>query len=309
MALLALGLVISIARLRGALQDLARVDGQRSTTLALAAELRQSSDDLTRMARSYAATGDARFKNYYYRILAIRDGKVPRPETYGRIYWDFVTSTHRLPDVPDGPSLSLDERMRQAGFTAAERALLETAQERSDRLVHLEEEAFQTMEGPTPALAQGLLFGETYHQAKASIMAPVDQFLDSIERRTRTASEEARARAARQFRMTVALLAGVALLALILAIRILRLDRSLLAALEREVETRTAELTRANRELEQSLAEVRKLQGLLPICSWCKKVRDEEGLWTQIEAYVSEHSDTKFTHGICPDCRRTELTE
>jgi methyl-accepting chemotaxis protein len=319
MALMALGLVVSIAKLRGALQDLARVDLQRSTTLALAAELRQSSDDLTRMARSYAATGDPRFRDHYYRILAIRDGKVPRPVTYGRIYWDFVTSTHRLPEVPDGPALPLDERMRQAGFTPAEFALLQEAHNRSDHLVQLEEKAFAAMAGtpggppgglkPDAALAQSLLFGEAYHQAKASIMAPVDQFLESIDRRTRIATQEAQARASRQFKMTVALLLGVALLALTLAVQAYRLDGFLLKALEREVDARTKELTRANGKLEQSLAEVRTLQGLLPICSWCKKVRDEEGLWTQIEAYVAEHSDAHFTHGICPDCRRTELSE
>ena len=102
MAILTLGLVGSVIRLREALQGLHVVTENRTATMALAAELRQSSDDLTRMARTYVDTGDPRFKAYYYRILAIRDGKVPRPETYGRVYWDFVTADHRYPAVPDG---------------------------------------------------------------------------------------------------------------------------------------------------------------------------------------------------------------
>lgn len=63
-----------------------------------------------------------------------------------------------------------------------------------------------------------------------------------------------------------------------------------------------ARLVEANAKLQQSLDEVRTLRGLLPICSWCRKVRDDEGLWTQIEEYVSQHTDASFTHGMCPEC-------
>ena len=55
-------------------------------------------------------------------------------------------------------------------------------------------------------------------------------------------------------------------------------------------------------ELQQALASVKTLSGLLPICAWCKKVRDDEGYWKQIESYIEAHSDAEFTHGICPEC-------
>ena len=55
-------------------------------------------------------------------------------------------------------------------------------------------------------------------------------------------------------------------------------------------------------ELQDALASIKTLKGMLPICSSCKKVRDDKGYWNQIEAYVSEHSDAEFTHAICPDC-------
>jgi hypothetical protein len=55
-------------------------------------------------------------------------------------------------------------------------------------------------------------------------------------------------------------------------------------------------------ELQQALASVRSLSGLLPICASCKKIRDDQGYWEQVEAYISGHSDTTFTHGICPEC-------
>jgi len=57
-------------------------------------------------------------------------------------------------------------------------------------------------------------------------------------------------------------------------------------------------------DLQHALGSIRTLKGMLPICSSCKKIRDDEGYWNQIEAYVSEHSEAEFTHGICPDCLR-----
>jgi len=57
-------------------------------------------------------------------------------------------------------------------------------------------------------------------------------------------------------------------------------------------------------KLEEALAEIKKLSGMLPICASCKKIRDDKGYWTQIESYISQHSDTQFSHGICPDCAK-----
>jgi PleD family two-component response regulator len=57
-------------------------------------------------------------------------------------------------------------------------------------------------------------------------------------------------------------------------------------------------------ELKAALAQVKTLSGLLPICSNCKKIRDDEGYWTEVEVYLWEHSDADFTHSICPDCAR-----
>lgn len=57
------------------------------------------------------------------------------------------------------------------------------------------------------------------------------------------------------------------------------------------------------KELEDALARVKLLHGLLPICSYCKKVRDDRNYWQQVESYIEEHSEAQFTHGICPDCR------
>ena len=59
-----------------------------------------------------------------------------------------------------------------------------------------------------------------------------------------------------------------------------------------------------NTELQAAMAEVKRLSGLLPICAWCKRIRNDEGDWQQIEEYITVHSEADFTHGICPDCAR-----
>ncbi len=58
------------------------------------------------------------------------------------------------------------------------------------------------------------------------------------------------------------------------------------------------------RELQEALARVKQLQGLLPICSYCKRIRDDRNYWQQLETYVSEHSEAVFSHGLCPECYR-----
>lgn len=55
-------------------------------------------------------------------------------------------------------------------------------------------------------------------------------------------------------------------------------------------------------ELRDALEQIKTLRGIVPICSSCKKIRDDKGYWSQVEAYISRHSDATFSHGICPDC-------
>ncbi len=62
------------------------------------------------------------------------------------------------------------------------------------------------------------------------------------------------------------------------------------------------ELGQRVRDLEEALDHVRHLQGLLPICSYCKKVRDDQNYWHQVDRYISSHTDAQFSHGICPEC-------
>ncbi len=60
-------------------------------------------------------------------------------------------------------------------------------------------------------------------------------------------------------------------------------------------------------QLQEALAQVKELKGMLPICSYCKKIRDDSNYWHQVESYISEHTDTKFSHGVCPECYERHL--
>jgi len=78
-------------------------------------------------------------------------------------------------------------------------------------------------------------------------------------------------------------------------------QRKALQALSRQVMA-LLELRRVSTHLAEALDHVKKLQGLLPICAWCKRIRDDDGYWEQVEAYFHKSTGTDFTHGICPQC-------
>ncbi len=65
-----------------------------------------------------------------------------------------------------------------------------------------------------------------------------------------------------------------------------------------------AEREQLIKELQQALSDIKTLSGLVPICASCKKIRDDKGYWTQVEAYIQEHSQARFSHGLCPDCMK-----
>lgn len=71
-----------------------------------------------------------------------------------------------------------------------------------------------------------------------------------------------------------------------------------------ELVTVKRQLQQKNAELEEALAQVKILKGLLPICANCKNVRDDKGYWQTVESFVSAHTDATFTHGLCPTCVR-----
>ena len=177
-----------------------RANEARQHSFLLAGELRQSSDDLTRMVRTYAATGETIYKQHYQEILDIRDGRKPRPVDYQNIYWDSVLAGDRRPSPP-GAATPLLTLMRGSGFTNEEFAKLAEAKANSDTLTYTELAAMALIESATPPTdasrteALRMLHDAAYHQAKAGIMQPIAEFYRMADQRTLDAVHAAEARA------------------------------------------------------------------------------------------------------------------
>ncbi|PXW91134.1 PAS domain S-box-containing protein/diguanylate cyclase (GGDEF)-like protein [Nitrosomonas sp. Nm84] len=189
-------LVLNIGKLSSINKQLTLTKGNNIKSIHLANELRQSSDDLTRMVRTYVVTGNTAYRNYFYKILAIRDGTAPRLADYGSIYWDLIIPNEREPREEGLPQISLMEQMTQAGFSQEEFNLLAVARSRSDALVKLESDAMDLVIRAASLSpdderkriwlekARDLVHGLEYHHAKADIMTPIDSFFKEVRART-----------------------------------------------------------------------------------------------------------------------------
>lgn len=143
---------------------------------AMADGLRQTSDDLTRMARLYAATGDERYREWFQEILDIRHGDAARPTAYQGIYWDFVVAGE-MPPGDAGPPQSLDDLMAEAGLEPEVMALLLQSENNSDALAELEADAMAAANSGDLEGARSILNGAEYHRHKANIMRPINDAL------------------------------------------------------------------------------------------------------------------------------------
>ncbi|TKF72940.1 methyl-accepting chemotaxis protein [Vibrio kanaloae] len=222
-----LGIVISIGmvtQLNGLLQKVDEMAKVRYRSYQVADELRQSSDDLTRLARTYVVTADNTYEKMYMDIQDIRKGQKPRPQNYHSIYWDLVLEYGQKPK-PDGDRISLQKMMEDLGFTDSEFKYLQQAQNSSDKLINMEVKAINAVKGlfpdnqgnytkrgePDLSMAVRVLHSKEYHQEKAKIMKPIDAFFSELEARTNEQFQSA----AQQVK-TIVFIGNIALVAVFL---------------------------------------------------------------------------------------------
>lgn len=181
-----------------------RANDSRLHSYILADELRQSSDDLTRMVRTYVATGNLLYKHHYQEILDIRNGLKPRPYEYQNIYWDLIGLDDKRPSSKSSETVSLINMMKKSGFSNEEFAKLSEAKNNSDALTETEFAAMKLIETPAASSAEKaslrnkaieLLHDEAYHRAKASIMRPIGEFNRMMSLRTSQAVHNAERKA------------------------------------------------------------------------------------------------------------------
>lgn len=255
---------------------------RREASLRLAEELRRSSDDLTRLARTAVINGDALAARHFEEVLAIRDGRSPRPIQYENVYWDLVDEQDRRPRDFGDPE-PLNQRLAQAGITDEEFALLAQAKELSDLLAQRERAVMgRSLAADLPAQDRAALsrelFDRPYHDTKRRILSEVAEFRLRVDARTETEVSRLMSQALLWRWLVVAAFAGlvafVSWLALSFRGQYLRMRNTLA-----------------------------RIEASLGLCPNCKKVRDQEGRWSELEAYLERRQSASLDRGLCPDCR------
>ena len=183
-----------------------RAYDNRFESARLANELRASSDELTRLARTYVVTGDPAYEQAYWHLLDVRNGRKPRP---------------------DGRTVSLRTLMERQGFSAEEFSRLKEAEDNSNALVTTERIAMAAVKGlfddghghftrkgePDPEMARRIMHDATYHADKRTIMEPISLFETLLDRRTAAAARAARRRSDLLMSLVVCVACGAALIA------------------------------------------------------------------------------------------------
>lgn len=235
--------------------DVTRSEQHRFRSFLLAMELFQSSENMTRMARSYVTTGNPIYENRYFEILDIRNGKKPRPEHYTVTYW-HLSGVGRGPAIAPGEAVALQDLMRREGFTEREFALLRQSQANSDKLATMEKQAFAALKGlyddghgnltvrgaPKQGYAARLLFSEKYFDEKARIMTPIQEFMDGIDERIQA---ELSALQSKLRRYILVALVFIVVALLIVAAKIIHVFRSILKPIE-YLSSRVADIAQGN---------------------------------------------------------------
>ncbi|MES2019425.1 MAG: diguanylate cyclase [Pseudomonadota bacterium] len=296
-------------------------NARRQNSLSLMEELRQSSDDLTRMAQAYVMTGEQRFIGYFDAILAIREGTLARPQRYHDVYWDLVAADDRAPRPGSAQWAPLMELMRQARFSDAELARLAQSKSLSDALTETERLAMRLAAQGGAQREQGsaLLFDQHYRSVKAQIMRPIDDTFVAVSERTR--GEVANAQwQARAMRVAVVLLGLLALCmtrriyAVMLATlggtlaeicqRIAAPGDSVMACLERmQADLRASDSARqhATAQQQQSLERLTKIASMVPGMVYVFQLRPDG---STCFPYASEGIGALF--GLTPEAVRAD---
>lgn len=162
---------------------------KREKSVKLAEELRQSSNDLTKLARNYITTLDPVYKEMFNEVVSIRNGDLPRPKNYTLAYWDLKIRQSFADEEFDNPTPLL-ELMRLSGLTESEWIKASTAKQQSDLLVEIEKRAMALVEEDTPVdlnkrnLALAMLADNYFINTKADIMQPIIEAEQMIFART-----------------------------------------------------------------------------------------------------------------------------
>lgn len=172
-------------------------------SLALAQEISNSSDHLTKFARAYAVTGNKKYKQLFEYVLAIRNGNMPQQIGHEFSFWDNIAAPNQIIpniDITQKPLPSLLDNLKEIGLSDIELLLLKQSLDASNDLIEMERQAFDAVEGRnTPngladlKTATNIVFAPEYFAEKRKIMSPLDDFYQSILKRNTQQTDKAEA--------------------------------------------------------------------------------------------------------------------
>lgn len=171
-------------------QEVGRVEELRYQSYALTDELRQSSDELTRMVRTYVATGDVRYKQYYQEIIDIRNGKLPRPEQYTPMYWALKLANSSATNHNTTPAIPLRTLIKNSEFPDQELRKLLEAENYSNELAVIERDVMKLYDYTKKRSDVDnhkillRLYDADYHRAKLKITQPISELYVLMAKRT-----------------------------------------------------------------------------------------------------------------------------
>lgn len=179
-------------------QEVTRIAELRYRSFILADELRQSSEELTRMARTYVVTGDARYKKHYQELLDIRNGKIARPKQYTPMYWALKIADSPEIKLDTNPAISFRALIKNSKFPDQELNKLLEAEDHSNELAILELHVMKLIElnGKNSNVDRlriiAMLFNQDYHKAKVKIMEPISDLYSLMAERINASILKAR---------------------------------------------------------------------------------------------------------------------
>ncbi len=232
-----------LSKINGLQNELSNYEKIRYESNLSADELRQSSDDLTRLARLYVVSYNnepeqaQEYLREYNAILDIRNGKIPRPENYRMVFWDIAAIERKNPTNDSNEVISLMDIMKQLNFTEEEFSLLHQSEQNSNGLVHTEiiamnlvngqiggDERALMREGETPQdTAIRIMHDFTYMTNKAQIMSPINDFLLKLDERTKQNVDDANKKVTFYTTLTMTLSFVMVIIALIIAVLVNKL--------------------------------------------------------------------------------------
>lgn len=261
---------LSVYLMYGSLKTIEAETRVRYQSYILAEQVRQSSDQLSLMARAYTVTGNAKFLDFFNKILAIRNGEAPRPEDYHRVYWDMLMPHNGKAPFPDGEKKSLQVMLNSIGITPEEMQQIRLAEKASNDLTKIEYAAFQAIAN-NPDVNMGKeqieailsLYSDDYFLAKSEIMSHINNFLFMLDYRT-----EQNLYTATRDHYLMSLFSFCCFISILIVLYFIgRLRKSLnhlyVSSLEAEVAEKTASLTEKNLQLEESMDLMAKTQKYL----------------------------------------------